>query len=52
MRQKQTPRANEWKSEAVFQPGEKWVEQNLLPIHKYKLIFAALHNFPNDNPWV
>lgn len=48
MWQKQTPRANEWKSEAVFQPGEK----NLLPIHKYKLIFAALHNFPNDNPWV
>ena len=38
--------ANEWNSEAVFfQPGKKWLSQNLLCGHKYELIFAALYIF-------
>ena len=39
-----TCRADEWYSEAVsFQPGEKWLSQNLLCSHKYELLFAALY---------
>ena len=39
-----TCRADEWNSEAVsFQPGEKWLSQNLLCSHKYELLFAALY---------
>ena len=38
--------ANEWNGETVFfQPGKKWLSQNLLCGHKSELIFAALYIF-------